>query len=66
MIDLEGGKVWYSEGRTYNLGDYESLKIDCGIVLPLEPDKDPEMIFQQCVSFVRRRMKEQAKRVLQG
>lgn len=57
-MEKECPKVFFSMGLTINLGNYESLKIDSGVTLPVEPDDDITETADKAYKFVRKEIKE--------
>jgi hypothetical protein len=52
------GHVKYGAGLTINLGNYESVRVDVGIMLPALPE-EVEQAFEACVNFVDGKLSEQ-------
>jgi len=45
-------------GRTYNMGDYESYRIDGGLEIELDPEEDPLEAARRYYPTLREQMRE--------
>jgi len=56
-------EVHVSYGRTVNLGEYNSLRMDAGLVIEVGPDDDPEELFdegfEQCLDQIESRIADE-------
>ncbi|MFM1655542.1 hypothetical protein ACI7RC_26110 [Brevibacillus sp. B_LB10_24] len=42
---------------TKNLGNYESLKVDAGVVITVEPGDDPEALYEKAWESAKKQVK---------
>jgi hypothetical protein len=56
------GSVSFSQGITLNMGNFESCKLEVGIVMPVSDDRDSD--FMEAVAFVEKNLKIQINDVL--
>jgi hypothetical protein len=59
-VEVEVGRVSFSMGRTINMGNYESTRIDIGVELPFGVGPDAlEAAYENAKRFVTGKLKEQ-------
>lgn len=54
-------KITFSLGATYNLGNFESARVDAGIEITLEEKDTPEVAYKKAFSEVKKVISEQTK-----
>ena len=57
-MNISGNQVWYTIGKTINIGNFENIKFEIGESRTVESGENPEEIYKSVRKDVNNRMKE--------